>query len=158
MKVSHSSPPSFPSLSLYDLGEHLRSRVFTIIIIIFPCWWLSFKKLLDYLLRSNKSNINQSINILSLFRPLLRAPSLFRPLLRAPFLPPPIPSTPPPLPHPALMRFVPLPPITLLPFHLSSLLSIPFFTAFVDLDPVWSSSTWASTVCLSVCSEAVFPS
>ena len=42
--VSHPSPPSFPSLSFYDWGVHLRSifLFFTIIIILYPSLWLSW--------------------------------------------------------------------------------------------------------------------
>jgi len=53
--------------------------------------------------------------------------------------------------------FVPLPPITLQTFPLSSLLSIPSLSAFVTLDPVRFSSTWAFTVFLSVCSSSPLP-
>jgi len=45
---------------------------------------------------------------------------------------------------------------SLLPFLLSLLLSTPFFSAYVSLDPVRSSSTWAFTGCLRVCSSSPF--
>ena len=93
------------------------------------------------------------------------APLLLRDLVLSPAIPssPPPPSPSPPshlprvsffsllkllLPFPfsSLLFTIPLPTITLLPFPLFSLLSISFFYAFVSLDSVLSSSTWAFTV------------
>jgi len=95
-----------------------------------------------------------SYHISPFFSPLLlsRFTPRSSPLRSLPLL---LPSTSLPLlptPHWAPLRFVPLPPINLPPLPLFSLLSIDSFSAFVSLDPVRFSSTWAFTVCLSFCS------
>jgi len=47
--------------------------------------------------------------------------------------------------------------VTLPPFLLSLLLFTPSFSAHVSRDPARSSSTWAFTLCLCVCSSSPFP-
>ena len=111
--------------------------------------------------------------LLPFFPPLSLLRMLPSPLLRAPTLPPQLPSSPPlsspshlllsharpaPLPHiifppfppTLLLPIFPLPPIALPPFLLSLILSTPFFSAYVLLARVRSSSTWAFNVCLCV--------
>ena len=91
------------------------------------------------------------------FAPLL-------PYISPPLLTPPSPSrlvhlpciVLPPFPPTPFLSIIPLLFIAHPPFLLFLLLSTPSFSAYVSLDPVQSSSTWAFTVCLCVCSSSPF--
>jgi len=121
-----------------------------------------------------------SSHLLPFFPPLSLLRMLPLPFLRAPTLPPQFPSSPPlsfpsplllshahpaplprivlpPFPPTLLLLIFPLPPITLPPpFLLSLILSTPSFSAYVLLTRVRSSSIWAFTVRLCVCCSSPF--